>query len=180
MELHTARLLLRELSLADLGAVHHLHSLPEVDEFNTLGIPDTLVTTEYLLTDWLTKPYVTPRTSYVFAAQLAPSQEFVGLIALNLGKANFKNAEVWYKFLPAHWGQGLTTEAVTALLKFGFDHLHLHRIEAGCAVENIASRRVLEKVGMTCEGRKRQVLPIRGTWVDNYFFAILATDRATI
>jgi ribosomal-protein-alanine N-acetyltransferase len=179
MELSTARLLLRELSLADLEAIHHLHSLPEVDEFNTLGIPDSLATTKHLVADWLTQLHTTPRTSYVLVAQRASSQEFVGLIALNLGKANFRNAEVWYKFLPAHWGQGLTTEALTALLTFGFDHLHLHRIEAGCAIENIASMRVLEKVGMTREGRKRQVLPIRGAWVDNYFFAILATDRAT-
>ena len=180
MELYTTRLLLRELSSADLEAVHHLHSLPEVDEFNTLGIPDSLATTEHLLADWLTQLHAAPRTSYVLAVQRANSQEFVGLIALNLGKANFKNAEVWYKFLPAHWGQGLTTEALTALLTFGFDHLNLHRIEAGCAVENIASQRVLEKVGMTREGRKRQLLPIRGAWVDNYFFAILATDRETV
>ena len=178
MELHTARLLLRELTPADLEAVHRLHSLPEVDEFNTLGIPDSLATTERLLADWLTQPRATPRTGYVLVAQRASTQEFVGLIALNLGKAHFKNAEVWYKLLPTHWGQGLTTEALTALVTFGFDHLHLHRIEAGCAVENVASQRVLEKAGMTREGRKRQVLPIRGDWVDNYFFAILAADKA--
>jgi ribosomal-protein-alanine N-acetyltransferase len=180
MELHTARLLLRELSSADLAVIHHLHSLPEVDKFNTLGIPATLETTEHLLTDWLAQARVVPRSSYIFAAQEAVSQEFVGLMALNLGKASFKNAEVWYKVLPAYWGQGLTTEAVKALLNFGFDHLQLHRIEAGCAVENRASIRVLEKVGMTREGRKRQVLPIRGAWVDNYFFAILATDRVAV
>lgn len=179
MELHTPRLLLRELNATDLEAVHRLHSLPEVDEFNTLGIPETVETTARLLTDWRAQAHATPRIAYVFAAQLAVSHTFVGLIALNLGKANFKNAEVWYKFLPAHWGQGLTTEAVSALLTFGFDRLRLHRIEAGCAVENIASIRVLEKVGMRREGRKRGVLPIRGAWVDNYFFAILDTDWAT-
>lgn len=83
---------------------------------------------------------------------------------------------MWYKLLPAHWGQGLTTEALKALISFGFDQLQLHRIEAGCAVENVASIRVLEKAGLTREGRKRQVLPIRGKWVDNYWFAILETD----
>ena len=177
MDLQTSRLHLRELSLADLKVVHHLHYLPEVDEFNTLGIPDSLATTEHLLADWLVQQQAAPRTSYIFYAQRIDSKEFVGLIALSLGKANFKNGEVWYKFMPAHWGQGLTTEALTELLKFGFDHLHLHRIEAGCAVENVASIRVLEKAGMTREGRKRQILPIRGNWVDNYFFAILETDR---
>ena len=180
MELHTTRLLLRELSPADLAAVHRLHSLPEVDEFNTLGIPETVAATEHLLTGWLAQREATPRIAYVLAVQRTKDHEFVGLIALNLGKATFKNAEVWYKLLPTYWGQGLTTEALTALLNFGFDRLQLHRIEAGCAVENLASVRVLEKAGMTREGRKRQVLPIRGAWVDNYFFAILKTDGVPV
>lgn len=180
MELHTPRLLLRELSPADLEAVHRLHSLPEVDEFNTLGIPEAVETTERLLTDWLAQRAATPRTAYVFAVQRTADHEFVGLMALTLGKATFKNAEVWYKLLPAHWGQGLTTEALRALLAFGFNRLRLHRIEAGCAVENPASARVLEKAGMTREGRKRQVLPIRGTWVDNYLFAILESDEVPV
>ena len=158
--------------------MHRLHSLPEVDEFNTLGIPETLATTERLLTDWLAQRHAAPRTAYVLAVQRAADQAFVGLVALTLGKANFRNGEVWYKLLPAHWGQGLATEALRALLTFGFDRLQLHRIEAGCAVEHRASARVLEKAGMTREGRKRQVLPIRGAWVDNYFFAVLATDPA--
>jgi len=176
MELQTTRLHLRELSFADLASVHLLHSLPEVDEFNTLGLPDNLATTERLLSDWLIQQHISPRTNYVFYVQRLDTDEFIGLIALTIGKAHFNNAEVWYKVLPTHWGQGFTTEALTELLEFGFHQLHLHRIEAGCAVENVASIRVLEKVGMTREGRKRQVLPIRGNWVDNYFFAILEMD----
>jgi len=54
--------------------------------------------------------------------------------------------------------------------------LQLHRIEAGCSVDNIASSKVLEKVGMTREGMKRKKLPIRGEWKDNYFYAILEDD----
>lgn len=62
------------------------------------------------------------------------------------------------------------------VLDFGFGVLKLHRIEAGCAVDNIASIKVLEKAGMTKEGMKRKKLPIRGKWKDNYFFAILEED----
>ncbi|OUJ71053.1 GNAT family N-acetyltransferase [Hymenobacter crusticola] len=116
----------------------------------------------------------------ILAVERASSPEFVGLIALNLGKVNFKNAEGWHKFLPSYWGQGLTTEALNALLNYGFDYLQLHRIEAGCAVENVGSTRVLKKVGMILEGRKRRGSPVRGTWVNNYLFAILDTDWATI
>ena len=67
-------------------------------------------------------------------------------------------------------------EALNKLLDFGFNDMRLHRIEAGCAVENIASSKVLEKVGMTKEGMKRKKLPIRGEWKDNYFYAILEED----
>lgn len=176
MELKTTRLLLTDLSLANVEDVHQLHSLPEVDEFNTLGIPATVQNTKDLLTEWIEQQKAIPRTSYIFCVKLEVSNQFIGLIALGLGKLNFRNAEVWYKIHPAYWSQGYTTEALTKLLEVGFTDFGLHRIEAGCAVDNIASIRVLEKVGMIKEGRKRKNLPIRGEWVDNYFYAILETD----
>lgn len=58
----------------------------------------------------------------------------------------------------------------------GFDHLKLHRIEAGCAVANTGSVKVLEKAGMLKEGRKRKVLPLKEGWSDNYEFAMLEED----
>ena len=176
MELQTERLILKELSLADLNEVHLLHSFQEIDEFNTLGIPETIQTTYILLKEWLEQQKAIPRISYTFSIELVQKNQFIGLIALNLGKPNFKIAEVWYKLHPAYWRQGYAKEALAKLIKFAFLDLRLHRIEAGCAVENVASIKVLENVGMTREGRKRKVLPIRGNWIDNYFYAILETD----
>ena len=176
MELITDRLTLKELSLADLEVIHQLHSLPEMDEFNTLGIPATIQVTELLLNEWIEKQRTIPRVSYIFRIELSETDQFIGLIGLNFGKLNYKIAETWYKIQPTYWGKGYATEALKELLKFGFSHLGLHRIEAGCAVENTSSVRVLEKVGMTREGRKRKILPIRGNWTDNYFYAILDED----
>jgi RimJ/RimL family protein N-acetyltransferase len=176
MELHTKRLKIEELSLFELDDIHQLLSLPEIDEFNTLGMPGTIHTTEFLLIEWIEQQKAIPRMSYVFCMKLIETNQFIGLIALNLGKLNFKIAEVWYKIHPAYWRQGYTTEALTKLLKFGFFNLGLHRIEAGSAIKNIASIKVLEKVGMTREGIKKKVLPIRGEWVDNYFYSMLETD----
>jgi RimJ/RimL family protein N-acetyltransferase len=62
------------------------------------------------------------------------------------------------------------------MLDFGFNTLNLHRIEAGCAVENIGSIRVLEKCGFTKEGRGRKVLPLKSGWSDNFEYAILETE----
>ncbi len=176
MELQTERLKLNEVSLSDLEAIHQLHSLPETDAFNTLGIPATIQTTESVLVEWVGQQKILPRTSYVFCITLTKTAQFVGLIAMQSGKANFKSAEVWYKMHPAFWRQGYATEALKEIMRFGFVDAGLHRIEAGCAVENSASIKVLEKAGLTREGRKRKVLPIRGNWVDNYFYAILETD----
>lgn len=174
--LKTNRLKIRELTFADLDNVHKLHSLPETDEFNTLGIPETIQTTEKILEEWLTLQKQEPRKSYILGIEKNDNNGFVGLIAINLGKVNYRTAEVWFKTHKDFWRKGYTTEALTKLLEFGFYDLKLHRIEAGCAVENIASSKVLEKVGMTREGMKRKKLPIRGEWRDNYFYGILEED----
>jgi ribosomal-protein-alanine N-acetyltransferase len=178
VRLQTQRLLLKELCLADLEQVHLLHSLPETDQFNTMGIPATIQVTELLLTEWIEQQKAIPRISYVFSVNLTEPNQFIGLIGLKPGKPAYRIAEAWYKTHPAYWRQGYSTEALIKLLEFGFIDLQLHRIEAGCAVENIASIRVLEKVGMIREGRKRKILPIRGSWTDNYFYSILETDFA--
>ncbi|MEL6484029.1 MAG: GNAT family protein, partial [Bacteroidota bacterium] len=63
-----------------------------------------------------------------------------------------------------------------AALKFGIEKLKLHRIEAGCAVENVGSIKVLEKSGMALEGRRREILPLKSGWSDNFSYAILESD----
>lgn len=173
--LKSDRLNIRELNLTDLNNIHQLHSLPETDKFNTLGIPDSIDVTKALLEEWI-RSTGTTRDSFVFGIELKDSREFIGLIALNLGKPKYKSGEVWFKIHKNFWNRGYTTEALKRLLVFGFDDLKLHRIEAGCAVENIASSRVLEKSGMKREGMSRKILPIRGEWKDNYFYAILEDD----
>jgi len=177
MEIQTERLVFKEISVTDLHAIHKLHSYPETDQFNTLGLPATIKDTEQVITEWLGKMNNSPRERYVCALQDRNNiSQLIGLIGLNMGKPAFKNAEVWYKIDPAYWGKGIATEAVKAILEFAFTRLKLHRVEAGCATGNIASKKVMEKAGMKLEGMKRGVLPIRGTWTDAFSFAILDED----
>ena len=173
MQLQTERLNFREVSIEDINDIHALHSLPETDKYNTLGIPETIQVTEKIIDGWLLGQNAKPQTSYIFCLDLITIKQFIGLIALNIGKPKYKTAEVWFKIHKDFWGQGYTTEALTKVISFAFKELGLHRIEAGCAVENIASIKVLEKAGMVKEGMKRKILPIRGEWKDNYFYSIL-------
>jgi len=172
--LETNRLKIKLIKKSDLEKIHELHSLPETDTFNTLGIPANIRETEKVVTDWIIKNE--KKISFTFKVELIKRKSFIGLISLNLGNAKFKTAEVWYKFHSDFWNNGYATEALSKILEFGFNQLKLHRIGAGCAVDNIASIRTLEKVGMTREGRKRKVLPLKDGWSDNFEYAILETD----
>ena len=170
--LSTERLLIKPIADADLHNVHTLHSLPEVNQFNTLGIPENIKDTKAILDKWMTGN----TRSFTFTICLQTYQECIGIIGINLGKPKYKNAEIWFKFDPAYWNKGYATEAVHAILEFGFNTLQLHRIEAGCATGNIGSIKVLEKVGMIREAHTRQLLPLQSGWSDNYGYAKLATD----
>jgi ribosomal-protein-alanine N-acetyltransferase len=85
-------------------------------------------------------------------------------------------ASLGYWMGKRHAGQGLMTDAVTALVRFAFERLGFHRIEAACLATNVASRRVLTKAGFTAEGTARKYLKINGIWQDHLLFAIVAGD----
>jgi len=84
-------------------------------------------------------------------------------------------AQLGYIFDPAHGGHGYATEAVTAMVAHAFDRLAVRRIIAGCFADNLASVRILEKVGM-----RREQHGVGDSWhadlgwVDGYTYALLA------
>lgn len=176
IKLQTKRLLITPVALSDLDKIHDLHSLPETDKFNTLGVPESLSDTEGIVKDWIEKNNNGEHQYFTLKIALTGSRTFIGLIALNLSSPKFKSAEVWYKLHSDFWNNGYATESLHKVLEFGFRRLKLHRIEAGCAVANLGSIRVLEKAGMIREGRKRKVLPLKDGWSDNFHYSILSTD----
>lgn len=177
MEIGTERLKLRNIELSDISSIHELHSYAEVDEYNTLGIPKGLEETRRIVKSWMEDNQEKSSSKYTLAIEHRLNGTFLGLIGLNLGHPKYRRGEVWYKLHPAHWNNGYATESLKAIIRFGFDVLHLHRIEAGCAVGNIPSLRVLEKVGMVREGRRRKILPLKSGWSDNFEYSILETDK---
>ncbi len=81
--------------------------------------------------------------------------------------------DIGYVLRQSQWGQGYGTEVARLLVRMGFWVPGLHRVEATCDPANVASRRVLEKVGMRPEGCMRENFWIRGSWRDSLLFAIL-------
>lgn len=177
LSISTERTVLRLIEMSDLNSIHELHSLPETDEFNTLGIPKNIEETKANIEIWVNENQSKEIKNYTFSIEHKNDNVFIGLFGLKADFSKNKRAEVWYKLHPNFWNKGLATETLKAVIDFGFNKLNLHRIEAGCAVANLGSIKVLEKAGMTLEGRKRQVLPLKTGWSDNFSYAILESDE---
>jgi len=176
IEIESERLLLRFVTEVDFEEVHLLHSLEEVDRFNTLGIPASRDETKSIVSEWIAENNKEKVQRYSFVIELRDKSQFIGLIGINLGKEKYRNAEVWFKLHPKYWNQGFASESLRQLLDFGFTILKLHRIEAGCAIENAGSIKVLEKAGMLRESHTRKLLPLKSGWSDNYGYSKLETD----
>lgn len=91
-------------------------------------------------------------------------------------KAHFR-AEIGYLLDPDHWGKGIMNEAMDAVLRYGFEVMGLHSIEAVTNPENTASRRLLEKNGFRQEAYFREDYYFDGAFLDSVVYGLLAADR---
>ncbi len=112
----------------------------------------------------------------VFAITLRETGELVGAIGLTLVPEH-RHAEMGYWIGKPFWGRGYATEAARRVVRFGFDDLELHRVQAHCFTRNAASRRVLEKAGLRYEGRRRGYVLKWGEFLDVDQFGLLAGDE---
>lgn len=175
-ELVTSRLRLRDYGPEDLQAVHAVSGDPVVVEHLPFG-PNTLADCEAFLRRVAESARTRPRRTFEVALTDKSNGELVGGIRLGVQSDVHRDASLGYILRRDLWGRGLVAEAASALVDFGFDHLDLHRIWATCAVDNIGSRRVLEKLGMKREAHLREHLWLRGRWRDSYLYAILEQER---
>jgi len=144
--IHTARLHLRPLVQADFESLCALDTDPQVRAFFPEGVLTPTQVQQDLtrnLAGWQTLGFG------VFAALHQETQSCIG----RCGFAQLKDGtvEMGYLFRPAYWGLGLATEAAMALLQWGRQHIPVDRIIGFAPCDHDASRRVLEKCGMTFE-----------------------------
>jgi RimJ/RimL family protein N-acetyltransferase len=176
MKLQTDRLILQELTENDIAVIHEFHCDPRVERYNTIGIPENQEVTKGWLKPAMDDQENAIRSLYSWTVGLKSDNTFIGEAGMSVSNNRFQFAEIHYHVVPELWGKGYATEIAKELIRFAFEDLNLHRVQAGAATENIGSHKVLEKAGMIKEGIRRKILPIRGEWYDNYTYAILDTD----
>jgi RimJ/RimL family protein N-acetyltransferase len=169
-QLATDRLLIRDFTWADEAAVHGFASDPAATRFMEWG-PNDVHDTRAFIAMAVAQSVHRDRTEFELAAVLAESDEVIGSTSIRVTDRQHEQGELGYIFDPAVWGRGYATEATLGLLGFGFGTLGLHRIAATCHPDNIGSARVLEKAGMSFEGRMREHKFVRGQWRDSLLYA---------
>ncbi len=173
--LHTERLTLRPAELGDSGALWRHRSLPEVGMWLGWHPVDR--------EDW-NETYAAKHADYLVVEL---EGEIIGDLMLRTsdgwGQREVKDqtiavqAELGWTFAPEVGGRGFATEAVAALIGVCFEHLGMHRVEAGAFAANEPSWRLMERVGMRRESYSvKDSLHRDLGWVDGVLYAILAEE----
>jgi ribosomal-protein-alanine N-acetyltransferase len=149
--LKTQRLILRPFCLDDSTEVKRLAGERVIAE-NTFSIPHPYK--NGVAEEWISKHQnqFAKNEAVVLAITLAETKTLIGAVSLLNIYQEHENAELGYWIGEPYWQKGYCTEAVKAILNFGFESLKMHRIYAVHYAENIASGRVLLKSGMKHEG----------------------------
>jgi [ribosomal protein S5]-alanine N-acetyltransferase len=169
--IETDRLLLRPFDIADAPVVQR--ELSRVEMARMLAIPHPYP--EDGATTWIA---TSARPGRDFAIVLRETNEVIGGITLYENQQH-RRAELGYWCAIDFWGRGYGTEAVRAVIDYGFRTLALNRVHAECHGDNPASRRVLEKAGMTFEGHLRRHSFRVDRFADKLLFGALRDEWPT-
>lgn len=173
--LQTERLRLREIGPADIPAIHEYAGDPEVVRYMQWG-PNDLATTMEVTRDWLDEQHLWPRDSVQLAIEPLGESKVAGAIHLWVSDARNATGSFGFVLNRAYWGRGYATEAARAVMECAFREIGLHRLCATCDTRNLASARVLEKLGMRREAEHRKDVMQKNEWRDSYLYAILREE----
>lgn len=176
VDLRTERLLLRSFRRSDIPQIVRLAGAREVAA-TTLRIPHPYTESDADCFLSAFEAECRRGRAAVFAITLNDGAELCGSVGLHIEAAHAR-AELGFWIGVPYWGRGYATEAARAVVKYGFETLKLHRIYASHFKDNLASRRVLLKLGMRSEGCARHHIEKWGQFIDLENYGLLATEYA--
>jgi [ribosomal protein S5]-alanine N-acetyltransferase len=172
--LPTARLRLRPFDDADAGDLFALHSNARVLRYWDAPPWRERARAERFIA--ACRQMEREGTGARLAVDQASEGAFLGWCSLNRWNPDYRSASLGYCFAEPAWGHGYATEAARALLRWAFDTLDLNRVQAETDTRNLASARVLEKLGFVREGRLREDCVVNGDVSDSWVYGLLRQD----
>ena len=170
-ELQTDRLLLREITQHDREDVFNCFSNEDVTKHYGLETFTVIAQAEALI-DFFFKSF-RENKGMRWGIERKGTPGLIGTVGFNALSPKHRRAEIGYEIHPDYWRRGYTSEAVTAVLRYGFDDLELNRIGAVVFTENNASNQLLTKLGFEREGALRDYIYQNGIAHDTYVYSLL-------
>ena len=102
--------------------------------------------------------------------------DFLGWCGLSSWNPEYRSASLGYCFSESSWGHGYATESARSMLTWAFDTLDLNRVHSETDTRNVASARVLEKLGFVREGMKREDCVVNGEVSDSWVYGLLRRE----
>jgi ribosomal-protein-alanine N-acetyltransferase len=172
--LETPRLRLRRFTLDDVDDVWEYTGDPEVTRYLILDTqPNRREATKLL--EKAIAAYES-LDSPIWAVDYKLENKVVGGCSMRNWERASGRVEIAYALSRRYWQRGIMTEALQALLDLGFERMGLNRVEAHTMPLNVASSRLLEKLGFRCEGIMRQREFFKGAYQDLALYSLLASD----
>lgn len=183
-QLETERLLLREVTRADRDAVFAIFGDPVTSRYlddYTLKEPDEALK----IIDWIAEIFQNKRGLRWGITLKGGDGALIGTCGYNTwyqpnaqGEPGYEGikADIGYDLNRAYWRQGIMTEALSEMLRFGFLRMALNRVEAYIEPGNAASEATLKKLGFQYEGLLRQSGYWRGAYQDGQLFSLLREE----
>ena len=177
MLIETTRLRLRRFQPEDAPALAAYRSDPAVARFQGWSAPVSAEAAAELVHRFAAGD---PERAgwFQYAVELKAEGRLIGDIGVNLHE-NLRQAVLGFTLAPERQGQGYATEAVRAVLRDLFERHGLHRVSAECDARNLASARLLERVGFQQEGRRPANTWLKGEWTDDLLYGLLADGTGT-
>ena len=169
--LSTTRLILSQPTVADTeDVILQMNSTSEISE-NTLTLPFPYHKQHADYWFQMAEFSFKKKEAFVFGIREKENLKLIGAVGLHLDVTNNK-AEVGYWLGKSFWNNGYVSEALQAVLKFGFEELKLNKIYASHFHHNPASGKVLEKNGFVFEAELKQEILKNGKYLDLFRYAL--------
>lgn len=173
-KIETDRLILRHMKLSDAKDMYDYAQRSEVTRYLLWAPHESLEYTRSYLKQ--VERCYRQGTFHDFGVILKENNRLIGTCGFARIDEPNATAEAGYVLNPDYWGNGIATEALSAVIALGFEKKGFNRIESRYMVDNQASRRVMEKSGMTFEGVLRQSIFVRDGYEDIGVCSILRSD----
>lgn len=174
--LETPRLILRRLEMRDAPDLFDYSRDPQVAK-HVLWDAQTSVSEARAYVRYMLRRYRAGEPAS-WGIEEKETGRVVGTIGYMWYQRDNNACEVGYSLARRRWNRGYMTEALAEVLRFSFEELGVHRVEAQHEVENAASGAVMRKCGMRKEGTLRGRLYNKGRYVDVDLYAMLREDYA--